>query len=59
MQYIEGNNRNQTYFSTLEDEVSTENPVRLIDALKKLIFYLFFYTVRVGGSFICRGLELQ
>jgi transposase len=32
MQYIQGNNRNQSYFSTLEDQVSAENPVRLIDA---------------------------
>src|SRR5664279_929223 len=30
MQYI-GNNRNQTYFSTLENQVSADNPVRLID----------------------------
>jgi hypothetical protein len=32
MQIIQGNNRNQTYSSTLEDQVSTDNPVRLIDA---------------------------
>ena len=32
MQFIQGNNRHQTYFSTLEDRVSAGNPVRLIDA---------------------------
>jgi transposase len=32
MQYIQGNNRYQSYFSTLEDQVSAQNPVRLIDA---------------------------
>jgi transposase len=32
MQFIQGNNRNQTYFATLEDQVSSDNPVRLIDA---------------------------
>src|SRR6186997_355443 len=32
MQFITGTNRNQTYFATLEDQVSADNPVRLIDA---------------------------
>jgi len=32
MQFIEGNNRNQTYFATLDDQVSADNAVRLIDA---------------------------
>jgi len=32
MQFIQGNNRHQTYFSTLEDRVGADNPVRLIDA---------------------------
>jgi transposase len=32
MQYIQGNNRGQTYFSTLEDQVAADNSVRLIDA---------------------------
>src|SRR5450432_1883671 len=32
MQFIQGSNRNQTYFATLEDQVSKENPVRLMDA---------------------------
>lgn len=32
MQFISGQPRHQTYFSTLEDQVSADNPVRLIDA---------------------------
>lgn len=32
MQYISGQPRQQTYFATLEDQVSPDNPVRLIDA---------------------------
>ena len=32
MQFIQGTTRNQTYFSTLDDQVSPDNPVRLIDA---------------------------
>ena len=32
MQFITGNNRHQSYFSTLEDQVSADNAVRLIDA---------------------------
>ena len=32
MQYIQGNNRHQTYFASLEDQVLADNPVRLIDA---------------------------
>ena len=31
MQFIQGNSRHQTYFATLEDQVATDNPVRLID----------------------------
>ncbi len=44
MQFIQGSNRNQTFFATLEDQVSADNPVRLVDAfiekleLKKLGF---------------------
>jgi transposase len=32
MQFIQGNNRQQTYFATLDDQVSADNPVRLMDA---------------------------
>ncbi len=32
MQFIQGNNRHQTYFATLEEQVNPDNAVRLIDA---------------------------
>ncbi len=32
MQFIQGTSRHQTYFATLDDQVATDNPVRLIDA---------------------------
>jgi len=32
MQFIQGSSRHQTYFATLEDQVSIDNPVRLMDA---------------------------
>jgi transposase len=32
MQFILGTNRHQTYFNTLEDQVSADNVVRLMDA---------------------------
>ena len=32
MQFIPGQPRHQTYFATLEDQVATDNPVRLMDA---------------------------
>jgi hypothetical protein len=44
MQYIQGKSRHQTYFTRSEDQVSTDNAVRLIDAfidkldLAKLVF---------------------
>ncbi len=44
MQFIQGNNRYQTFFITLEEQISADNAVRLIDAfvdkldLKKLGF---------------------
>jgi transposase len=31
MQYIQGSSRHQTYFSTLENQVGPDNPIRLID----------------------------
>jgi hypothetical protein len=34
MQFIQGSNRHQTYFATLEELVSANNAVRLIDAFK-------------------------
>ena len=32
MQFIQGQQRQQIYFATLVDQVSADNPVRLIDA---------------------------
>ena len=32
MQFIAGNNRHQTYFSTLEEQVTADNSVKLINA---------------------------
>ena len=32
MQFITGNNRHQTFFSTLEEQVAADNYERLIDA---------------------------
>jgi transposase len=32
MQFIQGTSRHQTYFATLDDQVSADNAVRLIDA---------------------------
>lgn len=32
MQFIQGTNRHQTYFSTLEQQVAADNPVRIIDS---------------------------
>ena len=32
MQFIQGNDSHQTYFSTLEEQVSADNPARLMDA---------------------------
>jgi hypothetical protein len=32
MHYIQGNNRHQTYFASLENQVSADNRVRLMDA---------------------------
>ena len=34
MQFIQVQQRHQTYFATLEDQVASDNPVRLIDAFK-------------------------
>ncbi len=32
MQFIQGNNRYQTFFTTLEEQVGADNAVRLMDA---------------------------
>ena len=51
MQFIQGSNRHQTYFSTLEDQVSADNPVRLIDAfIDKLDLQKLGFTKTVHKS---------
>lgn len=51
MQFITGNNRHQTYFSTLEDQVTADNPVRLIDAfIDKLDLQKMGFTKTVHKS---------
>ncbi|MEO7306431.1 MAG: transposase, partial [Ferruginibacter sp.] len=47
MTYISGTNRNQTYFATLDDQVSADNAVRLIDAfVDKVDLVKLGFTVR-------------
>ena len=51
MQFIPGSNRHQSYFSTLEDQVSANNAVRLIDAfIDKLDLYQLGFTNTVHKS---------
>ena len=37
MQHIQGISRNQLQMSSLEDKISTDNPVRLIDAFESFL----------------------
>ena len=51
MQYIQGNNRHQTYFITLDDQLAADNPVRLIDAfVDKLDLQKLGFTRTVSKS---------
>ena len=51
MQFITGNNRQQTFFITLEDQVAADNPVRLIDAfIDKLDLQKMGFTKTVHKS---------
>jgi transposase len=51
MEYIRGTSRHQSYFSTLEEQVSADNPVRLIDAfIDKLGLYQLGFTNTVHKS---------
>ncbi len=51
MQYIQGNNRHQSYFSTLEDQVNADNSVRLVEAfIDKLDLYQLCFTNTVHKS---------
>ena len=36
MQFIQGKNRSQTFFSTVDDQVMADNPFRLIDVFTKI-----------------------
>ncbi len=55
--YIEGTNRHQSYFSTLEEQVSTDNAVLLIDAfidklnLEKLGFSKSYIKAKAGRPY--------
>jgi transposase len=51
MQFIQGNNRHQSYFATLEQQVRSENAVRLIDAfIEKLELEKLGFTNTVHKS---------
>jgi transposase len=51
MQYIQGSSRHQTYFSTLENQVSADNPVRIIDVfVDKLQLQKLGFTKTVHSS---------
>jgi transposase len=51
MQYIQGISRDQTYFSTLENQVSPDNPVRLIDSfVDKLHLQKLGFTKTIHSS---------
>ena len=51
MQFIQGNNRHQTFFSTLEEQLSADNPARLIDAfIEKLDLQQLGFTGTVHKS---------
>ena len=51
MQFIQGNNRHQTYFSTPDDQVSADNAARLMDAfIDKLDLQKLGFTGTVHNS---------
>ncbi len=51
IEFIQGSDRYQTYFATLEGQVSIDNPVRLIDAfIDKLDLHKFGFTNTVHKS---------
>lgn len=51
MQFIQGTNRHQSYFSTLDEQVSMDNPVRLVDAfINKLDLEKLHFTCTVHKS---------
>jgi len=51
MLFIQGTSRSQTYFSSLEDQVSSNNVVRLMDAfVNKLDFKKLCFTINIHKS---------
>ena len=51
MQFIQGNNRHQTFFSTLEEQLSADDPARLMDAfIEKLDLQQLGFTGTVHKS---------
>ena len=54
MQFIQGQQHNQTYFTTLEDQVSIDNPVRLIDVVSVLEALPVFNRNLVIENFIAK-----
>ena len=51
MNYITGTHRHQTYFATLDDQVSADNAVRLMDAfVDKLDLAKLGFTTTVHKS---------
>ena len=51
MQFIQGGNRHQSYFSTLDEQVSIDNAVRLIDAyIDKLDLHMLGFSNTVHKS---------
>lgn len=51
MQYIKGQQRQQTYFATLEDQVAADNPVRLIETfIDKLDLQQLGFSKTIPGS---------
>ena len=51
MQFIEGNNRHQTYFTKPDEQVSADNAVRLMDAfINKLDLQKLGFTGNIHNS---------
>jgi transposase len=51
MQFIQGTSRHQSYFATLDDQVRSDNPVRLIDAfIEKLDLHQLGFSTTVHKS---------
>ena len=51
MQFIQGTSRHQAYFSTLDNQVSADNPVRLIDAfVDKLDLQMLGFTKTIHST---------